>query len=892
MQNVSKNKRKFKQTMRQANHDLFVRLVAGIMVFCTVCSLGFPALAENTTDSICNLDHEHDLSCNVVQVPSETDEHVHDLTEMVLHTHNEFCSDLNGNIICPLAELKEHKHSEECYEVIELETEPMAPAHVHSDECYTMMKGALICVVTEQVVHTHTEECYELVVQETLPEVEVHEHTDTCYTLEKGELTCNVPEQEGHTHGESCYVVGEELICATEETETHVHTEVCYGKQLICEQAEEPGHSHLDDCFAWNEVLSCNQQESSAVTEATETTEPTEPEKILICTQKEKTLYIHKDSCYAMGPACDGSEHEHTDNCAAAELVCGRPEACEHVHEDACYEWTRILSCEMPTENEDQTESPKTEKVLVCTKKELINHIHSADCYATDSVGETGTVCGLVQMKVHQHTEECLDLSESKLLCELEENEDHKHNFLCYSSWSFGCQNPEDSDEKPSEEPTDEPTEAPTEAPIEEPTTEPTTEPSGAVDLESQSDPTADLEDREMWEKTFAHVELTGAWSYDLLEIAKTQLGYKESQRNYLGSGEDKRGYTRYGAWYGTRYGHWCAMFVSFCLNYAEVEGFPLHSGCMGWIRKLNEMGMFATADCYMPKPGDLIFFDSGRLVATSVKETPYSNHVGIVTQVIPETKDEPAKILTIEGNNLDSVREDIYDADDPRIVGYGLLPDGPAAIYSCGMEKHVHDKNCFGEENTMICQVQEHMHNEICRSRNLQYADDSMSVDVTLSNAVYLPENLSLHIEMVPENEKRTCQTMVASIGDILLEGSNSLQDVLFYRVELLEDGQPCQKLLGVQADVQLSYTQPVPVSKMSSESVDPEVYMLIEAETVTDSDEKTTENAEMPAELESYRAVKVIADGHEIANNGISSVFFSAGGFSDFVIILGSAS
>lgn len=845
MQDVSKSKGNSEQIMRQATHNLFVRIVAGIMVFCTLCSLNFPVFAENPT-------------------------------EIILHTHNEFCSDSNGNIICPLAERKEHKHSEACYEVIELETEPMTPVHVHSDECYTMMKGALICVVTEQVIHTHSEGCYEPVAQETLPEEEIHEHTDTCYTREKGELTCNVPEQEGHAHGESCYAVDKELICGTEESETHSHTEVCYSEQLICEQAEEAGHSHLDDCFTWNEVLSCDRQESSSVTEATEAVEP---EKILVCTQKEKTLYMHRDSCYEMKLACDRSEHDHTDNCYAPELVCGRPKTCEHVHGDNCYEWIKILSCEMPTENENQTEEPKTENVLVCTQNEVINHVHSEACYGTDSTGEACIVCGQVQMKEHQHAEECIILSESKLLCKQEESEAHKHNFRCYSSWTFKCQKSEDSVEKPTEEPT------------EKPTTEPTTEPNDAANLGSQYDSTADLEDRETWEKTFAHVELTGAWSYDLLEIAKTQLGYKESQLNYIGSGENKRGYTRYGAWYGTRYGHWCAMFVSFCLNYAEVEGFPLHSSCMGWIRKLNEMGMFATADYYMPKPGDIIFFDNGRLAAIPLKETPYSNHVGIVTQVIPETEDEPAKILTIEGNNLDSVREDVYDADDPRIVGYGLLPDGPAAIYSCGMKKHVHDEYCYGKENNMICQVQEHIHNEFCRSRNLQYADDSMLVHVTLSNAVYLPENLSLHIEMVPENEKRTCKTMIASIGDRLLEGSNSLEDVLFYRMELLEDGQPYQKLLGVQADVQMFYTQAVPVPKEINETVGPEVFMLIEAESETAFDGQPAKSTGSFAEPDSYRAVKVAADNYEVTNNGISSVFFAAGGISDFVIILGRA-
>ena len=69
-----------------------------------------------------------------------------------------------------------------------------------------------------------------------------------------------------------------------------------------------------------------------------------------------------------------------------------------------------------------------------------------------------------------------------------------------------------------------------------------------------------------------ADTELTGIWAEDLTMIAETQIGVKESTANFtLSENGERKGITRYGQWYGEPYGDWDAMFVSFCLNYAEV---------------------------------------------------------------------------------------------------------------------------------------------------------------------------------------------------------------------------------------------------------------------------------------------------------------------------------
>ena len=95
------------------------------------------------------------------------------------------------------------------------------------------------------------------------------------------------------------------------------------------------------------------------------------------------------------------------------------------------------------------------------------------------------------------------------------------------------------------------------------------------------SNPEADLETADIWERTLP-AALSGNWADDLIAVAESQLGYHESTNNYiLDEGGYIHGYTRYGVWYGSPYGDWCAMFASFCLHYAGIpeSAFPDEAG-------------------------------------------------------------------------------------------------------------------------------------------------------------------------------------------------------------------------------------------------------------------------------------------------------------------------
>ena len=270
------------------------------------------------------------------------------------------------------------------------------------------------------------------------------------------------------------------------------------------------------------------------------------------------------------------------------------------------------------------------EKVTYCGMEE---HVHGPECYErrlicsccenvktpdnSEELGltnvnthndEEGLTQPYNQAGVHVHTDECY---EEVLICTKPE---HKHTLACFSN------------------------------------------------------PKADVESREVWERTVAGVKLTKVWADDIVAIADSQLGYEESSANYavMEDGKTMKGYTRYGAWYGSPYADWCAMFVSFCLDYAKIPitSVPRNASCNLWVDTLSNANwnLYQKADEYTPLKGDIVFFD--------FNGNESSDHVGIVAEV----KDE--KIKTIEGNSANKVRYETYTLDDKRILGYAVLPE------------------------------------------------------------------------------------------------------------------------------------------------------------------------------------------------------------------------
>ncbi|MBQ9531520.1 MAG: CHAP domain-containing protein [Eubacterium sp.] len=146
-----------------------------------------------------------------------------------------------------------------------------------------------------------------------------------------------------------------------------------------------------------------------------------------------------------------------------------------------------------------------------------------------------------------------------------------------------------------------------------------------------------------------------------VLSVAQNEVGYQGT-----------RSYSKYGEWYGWQ-GAWCTTFVLWCFNKAgESMGVKLYANiipsggnCNSMISWFKNKGRYHTKSSgYVPKKGDLVFFDwSGNGSA---------QHVGIVKSASGGT------VYTIEGNNRSMVRECTYSGSSSTytsirsIMGYG----------------------------------------------------------------------------------------------------------------------------------------------------------------------------------------------------------------------------
>lgn len=572
----------------------------------------------------------------------------------------------------PLCELEEHVHSDGCYVKqttqmitrLECSYETLG-IHRHTEECYDADQE-LICGCADFVVHEHNEACFDgngVLVCE-LAEIKAHEHGDECY---------QVAEQEMHVHDDTCYTVKlGELICGLEETEGHAHTAECMTRgDLVCTLEETEGHAHGENCS----------------------------ETVLVCELTDPS-HVHEDACYQTNSLCDIPEtagHAHSDDCYGVNLTCDRTEEEAHFHTDVCYGQIRELTCQ--TEGVNPEDIPEPE--LICEITVVEEHVHTDSCFVTEEVPLENVdtlTCGQEEGETHTHTDRCYGTWE--LVCGKEE---HTHSEECMHepevSRSCGMEAHRHSEECLDEE-------GNLNCALVEHT----------HDVGCYADLTADVEDAVIWEATLPGSR-TGIYAEDLLAVAKSQLGYAESAKNYIVDSGEIRGYTRYGAWHGDPYGDWSAMFVAFCLHYAGVDKMPVSAASQNWIALLKSAGLYAPAADCVPEAGDIVFF-----VGNDGKD-----HVGIVSGYFPAEDQTAAQIQCIEGDSDNAVCITTYSQTDPTILGYGLLPeqeripietpsndaqiDSALEILICGTPGHVHGDSCYDTEGTPICEKQEHIH-------------------------------------------------------------------------------------------------------------------------------------------------------------------------------------
>lgn len=154
----------------------------------------------------------------------------------------------------------------------------------------------------------------------------------------------------------------------------------------------------------------------------------------------------------------------------------------------------------------------------------------------------------------------------------------------------------------------------------------------------------------------------TGNQAYDIVEVAKTQIGYHEGSLEGTTSGSNN--YTKYNEWFGSLSGYgkkyaWCQTFIAWCANQANIPTnvVPKVSGTVSGMEFFQDNGVWQDRN-YTPSTGDIIYFYSNS------SESGY--HVGIVSGV------SNGYIYTIEGNYSNKVSEHSVVLGSSSIVGYG----------------------------------------------------------------------------------------------------------------------------------------------------------------------------------------------------------------------------
>ena len=178
------------------------------------------------------------------------------------------------------------------------------------------------------------------------------------------------------------------------------------------------------------------------------------------------------------------------------------------------------------------------------------------------------------------------------------------------------------------------------------------------------SDVSADLETSDDWEETLADITRSPSTVENVVAVAKSQLGYKESTKNFeVDASGEIHGITRYGQWYGNHYGEWSAMFVSFCLEYGGASDAPVSAGAESMRLEWNKEGLYKSAEDYSAKVGNLVFISSvGKATADSV---------GIITNCSDNS------FTAIQGDYENEVKEVKYSLNGEKVIGYGILPEG-----------------------------------------------------------------------------------------------------------------------------------------------------------------------------------------------------------------------
>lgn len=315
---------------------------------------------------------------------------------------------------------------------------------------------------------------------------------------------------------------------------------------------------------------------------------------------------------------CGEEEHTHTADCYTKVLICGYEEGeLENADEVAA-----AAATSQPTVEAEPAPLSLEPQI------EFVPHEHTEDCYT-----EVQTLTCMEEE--HVHGDDCFDPEDGSLICDKFE---HTHDENCYTTeYELTCGLEEGELVEQVVEPTQsaelaamavaepvalEPTvdtvepiyHHHTDACYEEVLTCPLPEHHHTVAC--LSDTSADVETPEEWQAANAEAVMTGNWDEDLLSVAKTQLGYEQSEKNFEidpADGVTLRYYSRYGQSYGNPYGEWDVMFLSYCLKYAGIpqSAIPQEASVLSLRSSMSDMDWLLDGeDGSAANVGDIVIYN------------------------------------------------------------------------------------------------------------------------------------------------------------------------------------------------------------------------------------------------------------------------------------------
>lgn len=152
-----------------------------------------------------------------------------------------------------------------------------------------------------------------------------------------------------------------------------------------------------------------------------------------------------------------------------------------------------------------------------------------------------------------------------------------------------------------------------------------------------------------------------------VVDQAKAWLGYSEASGKHKEIIDTYNSHKPRARGYKVKYTDaWCATFVSaVAIKVGYTDIIPTECGCGKMRDLLKKLGSWEENDAYVPRPGDIMFYDwddSGKGDNTGTVE-----HVGIVEKVVGN------KITVIEGNYKNSVTRRTKSVNSRYIRGYGV---------------------------------------------------------------------------------------------------------------------------------------------------------------------------------------------------------------------------